>query len=228
MSPNNTKACLYVTSHEFYKDGALKNPIMFNDFNLENCYPQFFKTDYDIRITVSGKPSKEEKSFPFYNDNLERYGSDDITVIDSTINNSDSTKVLLNGFSQEQFDYIAPLIKDKVRVLYLFKCPKIHNLSALSQFSKLECLLIYWNNSLETLWNMECNENLKVISFESITKLKYIETLKKSKVEYINFDSLFISGKKSQMLFDKSVFNEIPTLKYLNLRYIGVDEHITL
>lgn len=228
MTIKNTKSYFYITSNEFHEVGVLKNPIMFNDFYLENCYPQFFKVYYGVKITATKKPTKEEKSMPFYNDYRDRYGNSDITVIDETIKNSDSTNVLLNGFSQEQFDYIAPLIKDSVKVLYLFKCPRIHDLSALSGFSKLECALIYWNNSLETLWNMEHNEKLKVISFDSITKLKYIETLKDSKVEYINFDSLFDSGKKHKMLFDKSVFKEIPTLKYLNLRYIGIDEHITL
>jgi hypothetical protein len=55
MSLNNTKACLYVANPEFYKDGALKNPVIFNDFYLENHYPQYFSINYDVRITASKK-----------------------------------------------------------------------------------------------------------------------------------------------------------------------------
>ena len=217
---------LFVTCSDFFEETALKNPIKFNDIYLENKYPDFLKTNYGVRIIVAKEPTKEEREFPIYNDYRDRYGNADISSIADCINNNDATNIFLNGFSQKQFDYIAPLIKEKVKILYLFKCPRIINLSVLSQFSKLECVLIYWNNSLETLWHMENNKNLKVLSFSAISKLKDISTLTKSSVEYINFHSMYPGGSIKEMLFDKSILYKIPNLKQLHLTFNKIDEHI--
>lgn len=217
---------LYITCTDYFEETALKNPIIFNDIYLDNKYPDYFEASYGVRIIATKKPTKEEREFPIYNDYRDRYGNADIYSIDKCINDNDATNVFLNGFSQKQFNYIAPLIKDKVKILYLFKCPKIKNLSVLSEFRNLECVLIYWNNSLETLWNMENNNNLKALSFETISKLKDIDSLAKSTVEYINFHSMYPNGLIKEMLFDKATFYKMPNLKQLNLQYKNVDEHI--
>ena len=109
--------------------------------------------------------------------------------------------------------------RTKIPIIYFFKCPRIHDLSALAQFAKLKCVHIYWNNSLESLWNMTDNKQLKVISCIMISKLSKIEALKQSHVKYICFDSSDNNGNAKKALFDVSVFEQMPYLKHLSLTY---------
>lgn len=210
---------VYITDSEFFDDGALKNPISVCDRDLEKTFPQFDRIHYNPRIIAADPPTEIERSFPAYNSYRDRYGQSDISAIDRAIAESDGKHIFLNSFDQALFDYTAPLIRETASVLYLFKCPRIHDLSALSQFSELECLFIYWNNKLETLWDMTNNPKLKVLSFHSVTKLCHIEQLIDSSVEHIHFDSLDNSGNRKEMLFDDSVFAGMKNLKHLCLIY---------
>ena len=108
---------------------------------------------------------------------------------------------------------------DTAEIIYFFKCPRIYDLSVLSQFVKLKCVHIYCNNSLESLWDMTGNKDLKVISFAAISKLSRIEALTQSFVEYVCFDSSDINGRSKKSLFDVSVFEQMPYLKHLSLTY---------
>jgi hypothetical protein len=103
--------------------------------------------------------------------------------------------------------------------LYLFKCTKICDLSALSEFKKLKGLFIFANTTLTSLWDMRHNENLKILSFAYITKLQNIEYLIESNVEYVNFDSSDNSGNEGETLFDETIFKKMPGLKHLFLTY---------
>lgn len=203
---------VYITDKEWFDSTANKNPVSVLDHNLETIYPQFYSADYDLKILATKPATEEEKTFPIYNDYRERYGRTDFPAIDSAAKN-----VFLNGFNQKQFEHIAPLISDTTEILYLFKCPKINDLSHLSAFKNLQCVHIYWNNSLEKLWDMQGNTHLKALSFVHITKLKQIENLTASRIEYVNFDSADNFGKKTKLSIDKSVFDKIPTLKHLFL-----------
>ena len=120
---------------------------------------------------------------------------------------------------QEHFDYIAPLIKNTTEVLYLFKCRLIKDLSILSEFKNLKCVLIFGNSSLKSLWDMSNNKSLKVLSFDYITNLREIETLKQSGVEYVSFSSMDFSSDKKELLMDTRIFDEMPELKHLKLVY---------
>ena len=66
---------------------------------------------------------------------------------------------------------------------------------------------------------MSHNKELKVISFISISKLRNVDSLKESYVEYVCFDSSDNSGHTKKALFDVSVFEQMPHLKYLSLLY---------
>ena len=144
----------------------------------------------------------------------EKYGFSSIAKLDSIFSKYAAKNVFLNGFNQVQFEHIAPFIKDTTEILYLFKCPKIHDISLLSTFKMLRCVHIYWNNSLECLWDMQNNSNLQVLSFVYVTKLKHIENLIDSPVEYIHFDSSDNLGRKKKLLVDESVFSKMGELKY--------------
>lgn len=210
---------IYITDKSWFEIGGLKNPIAILDHKLEKIYPELYNLEYDLKLLVAKPATETEKSAPFYNDYREKYGSSDISALGAAAKISTAKHVFLNGFYQEHLEYIIPFIKDTVEVLYLFKCPKINDLSVLSELKNLKCLFVYWNNSFERLWDMKNNQNLKIISFISVTKLNNIDTLKNSNVEYITFDSSDNSDNKKCLLFDRTALDEIPHLKNLTLVY---------
>ena len=209
----------FISDAQWFESTALKNPICVLDHNLETSYPEFYKIDYDVRLLATGAASQEEKASPLYNDYRERYGVSDIASCYDAMAKTQRKYVFLNGFNQKQFSEIAPMLKDSAEVLYFFKCPQIRDLSILSQFKKLRCVHIYGNNSLERLWNMECQEHLKVISCVGITKLRDIEALRNSFVEYLHLDGTDNAGRKKKIPFDPAIFGEMPGLKQVSLEY---------
>lgn len=211
---------LFVSGEEWFEGTALSNPVTFCDLKLERFYPELFTVDYDLKLVVGKAPTKAEKSSPIYNDRLERYGNADIGVLKTAAENKPAKNVLLNGFMQEHLDYIAPYIKNTAEVLLLFKCNGIEDLSVLSDFKKLKCVLMFANNKLESLWDMQNNSELKVISFDRVTKIKEVGALAQSSLEYISFDSRDNYGNPKEFLVDDiKVFDEIPSLKHLTLMY---------
>ena len=213
---------VYITDSEWFEASSLRNPICFMDHKIEQTYPEFYELDYDLKILATRAPTEEEKSMPIYNDYREKYGDSDISVIDTVTHGRIAKNIFLNGFNQEQFEHIAPLIKETAEVLYLFKCTKVKDLSALSDFKNLKCLFIFGNNSLESLWDMRYNDDLKIISFVYVTKLREIGSLIDSNIEYVNFDSSDNCGNKKEMLLDKEIFTKISTLKHLTLIFKGI------
>ena len=204
---------IFITEKEWFESTALKNPVTTLDHSLKQFFPDFYRVSYDTKLLAT----KAEVKTPFSNDYRERFGTTNLLALDAAIADSDARYIFLNGFNQNQFSHIAPLIKDTAEILYFFKCPRISDLSILSQFPKLKCVHIYWNNSLESLWDMTGNPHLKVLSFQMISKLRHIEALKDSTVEYICFDSSDNSGNKKKALFDASVFTQMSHLKHLSL-----------
>ena len=215
------KKFVYITAEEWFKNGALQNPLLFHDHKIDRIYPGLNRVNYDLKLLVTNAPTQAEKNSIIYNNYREKYGSDNIDSLAAAALKKPCKHVLLNNFDQAHFEYIVPYIKDTAEILYLFKCPKIHDFSPLSAFKNLKCLYVFWNNTLETLWDMRNNENLKVISFLFTTKLLNIDTLADSHVEYVTLDSSDNCGNKKPMLFGPSVFENMPALKHLRLIYIG-------
>lgn len=211
--------CSYIFDVEWFENTALKNPICTSDHKLGEYFPEFYSLHYDVRMLAAKSSTTEEKSSPFYNDYRERYGVRVLSDFDKVFGDKPKKYVFLNGFTQNQFVQIVPKIKDTAEVIYFFKCPRIKDLSALSQFTNLKCVHIFWNNSLESLWEMKNNKHLKVISFAAISKLKSIETLKDSAVEYIYLDSSDNNGNRKPALFDLKVFEQMQNLKHIFLGY---------
>ena len=202
---------IYITAKEWFESTAQKNPILTLDITLKQFFPDFYRVSYDTKLLATRADVNK--------DYCNRFGTTNLLALDAAIADSDARYIFLNGFNQNQFSHIAPLIKDTAEILYFFKCPRISDLSILSQFPKLKCVHIYWNNSLESLWDMTGNPHLKVLSFQMISKLRHIEALKDSTVEYICFDSTDNSGNKKKALFDASTFSKMPHLKHLSLVY---------
>lgn len=208
---------IFITAAEWFESTSLRNPISSMDHKLERFFPDCYSVAYDTKLLATKAAMAEEKQSPLYNDYREQFGVEDIHALDTAIMDHDARYVFLNGLNQDQFLHIAPKLKDTAEILYFFKCPRIYDLSALSQFTKLKCVHIYWNNSLESLWDMTGNKQLKVISCVMISKLSNIEPLKRSCVEYVCLDSSDNYGHKKKALFPISVFEQMPHLKHLSL-----------
>lgn len=214
-----SKQYIFIYDNEWFDSTSLKNPIPTLDHKLEAYFPEFYETHYELRILAAEPASLEEKSALFYNDYRERYGVSDISSLDETIKSARPKSVFFNGFDQKLFLSIAPKLMETVEVIYFYKCPKIQDLSVLSQFTRLKCVHIYWNHSLEILWDMTSNPQLKVLSCTAISKLRNVDALKNASVEYVHLDSLDHSGNKQKALFDTAVFDQMQHLKHLSLNY---------
>lgn len=178
------KKSIYIFNDLWFDSTALKNPLSTLDHKLDKYYPNYYELNYDVKLLATEENEIEDQ----INDYKQRYGTKDINDLKEYVIKKKPQSVLLDGFDQKQFDYIIDYIKD-VKILYLFKCNKINDLSKLSNCINLECLHIYWNNRLDSLWNMYKNTKLKVLSLDRITKLSFIEDLLTSNIEYITFDS---------------------------------------
>ena len=216
------KKYLYVT--DSFEGTHSGDTVIFNDHKLKKYYPDFYEAKYDLKLLITTKPTKAEKESPIYNSIYEEIGSEDISALKDCALNKNAKRVILNGFGQEHFDYIAPYLKDKTEILFLFKCPRISDLSPLADFKELKCLYIYWNNKLEKLWDMKNNTKLEILSFISISKLSCVNALKDSTVKYISFDSTGnYPNKKDCLIEDMSAFEQMPQLQHLKLVYKNCD-----
>lgn len=213
------KRKIFITSTEWFESGSLKNPIISSDSELEKLFPDFYCANYDTKLLATNPPEATEKNAVVYNDYREKYGYYDLSLLKAEILKSDTKNILINGFNQCLFDYITPLIRDTAEILYFFKCPRISDLSVLSQFSKLRCVHIFHNNSLTGLWDMTNATQLKAISFNAVTKLSDIDSLKRSFVEYIHIDGTDNSGRKKAAFFNTPDFEENPHLRCLSLDF---------
>lgn len=212
------KKSIYIFNDLWFDSTALENPLSTLDHKLDKYYPNYYELNYDVKLLATEENEIEDQ----INDYKQRYGTKDINELKEYVIKKKPQSVLLAGFDQEQFDYIIEYIKD-VKILYLFKCNKINDLSKLSNCTNLECLHIYWNNRLDSLWNMYKNTKLKVLSFDHITKLSFIEYLLTTNIEYITFDSTNNIGQtKYEFSGDINIFKQMRNLRHLKLRYKNV------
>lgn len=212
------KKSIYIYNDEWFDSTALENPLITLDHKLEDLYPKYYEVNYDVRLLATEENEIEDQ----INNYKQRYGTKDIEELKDYVIKKNPQAVLLNGFDQAQFDYMIDFIKD-VKILYLFKCNKIKDLYKLSRCLNLECLHIDWNNRLESLWNMNNNTSLKVLSFDRISKFANIDDLISTNIEYITFDSRDILGQtKYEFSGNVDVFKQMKNLKYLKLQYKNV------
>lgn len=212
------KKSIYIYKDEFFENTMLSNPCNASDHKLNNYYPQYYEVNYEVRLLATEENEIEDQ----INDYKQRYGTKDLNELIEYVIKKNPQAVLLNGFDQKQFDIIINYIKD-VKILYLFKCNKIENLSNLNNCPNLKCLHIYWNNRLESLWDMSNNKNIKVLSFDFISKLSKIHDLVNTSIEYITFDSRNNIGQtKYEFSGNMDVFKQMKNLKYLKLQYKNI------
>jgi hypothetical protein len=223
------KYCFVADEEFFLNTGYFKNPIGTLDHKLQQFFPNFSLVHYDLRIIAHKIPvfpkSKVNEELrekcpvlffdPFIEVSLSR-----IDYLKEIALNKLAKTIYLNGFTLEQFKYIVPYIKNTAEIIFFNKCNSIDDLSILSEFPNLQCVHIYWNNKLKSLWDMKGNKRLKALSFDFITKLQNVDGLKESTVEYLCLSGESPSGYKVDFLVeDKSVFQKVPNLKHLTLNF---------
>ena len=92
---------IYVTDENWFESTSLRNPIMAEDCKLKEFYPEFFETEYDLKLLVSKAPTETEKSSIIYNDSIERNGNTDIETLRNTVaEKTGCQNVFLNGLSK--------------------------------------------------------------------------------------------------------------------------------
>ena len=130
---------IYITSKEWFEETPLKNPVLSLDHSLEQIYPQFYNTEYDLKILATKPATAEEKKFPGYNDYREKYGKSDISAIDIAVSSNTSKNVFLNGFNQKQFEYMCTHLRflnvDKRERLLILGHLNKYNISVVSSIS---------------------------------------------------------------------------------------------
>ena len=113
---------IYIYNDEWFDSTALENPLITDDNKLDDYYPEYYEVNYDVRLLAVEENEIEDQ----INAYKQRYGTKDINELKDYVIKKNPQAVLLNGFDQEQFDYIIDYIKD-VKILYLFKCNKIND-----------------------------------------------------------------------------------------------------
>lgn len=75
------------------------------------------------------------------------------------------------GLNQKSFEYLITRYGERLRTIYFFSSPDIRDFSPLSELTKLENVLVYWNRKAETLWDMKNNAGLKGIQISASKRL---------------------------------------------------------
>lgn len=70
---------LYITNEALSENSSKsRSTDLVLDNKLGEYYPDYYEVDYDLKLLVAKKPTKEEKNNPIYNGIYEKIGSDGI------------------------------------------------------------------------------------------------------------------------------------------------------
>lgn len=172
--------------------------------------PAHFLKEMDIQFAVC-KRENVCHSFELY--------SEDFGVFLEESNNNHPSNIILTGFSQEHIDMILPYIKNTVKSLCLFKCPRLESFDFIRECENLTYIDIYWNQKATALWNVKDNENLHTLIIDSCKKLSDFSGLKYSSVSHLeiwgcNYLSSFTPKTR---INDLSIFQTMSNLEILRL-----------
>lgn len=92
------------------------------------------------------------------------------------------------GLTQNDFDEFIEKYAKQYEFIYFFKCPKLNNLSRLSELKTLKFVAFYWNNSATTLWDMKENVSLEGIFLNDFSKLTDLSSIATS----LNLEELWL------------------------------------
>lgn len=147
-------------------------------------------------------------------------GTYDIKDIENQIRKIKPKRLEITGFTQLQFDFIIPFVKENLLSLSIFKCPKISDLSGIAELNKLLYLDIYWNTKATKLWNI--GNKLRKLIITDCNKLTDFEGLGGSKLESLQlYGSDGLSSFKSKLVInDLNIIFQLNTLEELGLNIV--------
>ena len=96
------KKSIYIYNDDWFDQTALSNPRITLDHKLDDYYPEYYEVNYDVRLLAT----EEDEIADQFNDYKQRYGTKDINELKGYVIKKNPQAVLLDGFDQEQFDYI--------------------------------------------------------------------------------------------------------------------------
>lgn len=141
----------------------------------------------------------------------------DKNVLLEKLYNLKPEKLVLTHFYQEHIEAILPYLKEHVKVLYIFKCPRLASWDFLCECKNLEVVDIYWNQKATALWDLKANPNLHTLVIDSCNKLSDFSILRDSGLKHLeiwgcNYLSSFTPKTK---IDDLSIFQTMPRLENL-------------
>ena len=101
------KKSIYIYNDDWFDQTALSNPLITLDHKLDDYYPEYYEVNYDARLLATEENEIEDQ----INDYKQKYGTKDINELKDYVIKKNAQAVLLNGFDQQQFDYIIKMLK---------------------------------------------------------------------------------------------------------------------
>lgn len=89
----------------------------------------------------------------------------------------DATAIQISGLDQRMFERLVAEYGRQFRGLYLWKCPRITDLSPIQDLPQLTHVACYWNQRATRLWDLSATPNLRGLHFEDFTRLTALDDL---------------------------------------------------
>ncbi len=95
--------------------------------------------------------------------------------------------VTISGLDQEGFEYFIKNYGKQFKIIQFFKNKKVEDWSLLSTLPDLEFLYYFFNQRIESLWDMTPNKKLKGIVLKDFSRLKSLKGIEKAEnLEYFS------------------------------------------
>lgn len=123
--------------------------------------------------------------------------------------------IKVSDLREKELNYLVDTYGNQIHYIYLFKCNKIADLSALGRLKNLCYVIAYWNIKAKQFWDMSNNENLlgiKVYGFTGLTNLDDIPTAPKLESLEAPFNKGLVSLKPLLQTKLKELLISFPSL----------------
>ena len=88
-----------------------------------------------------------------------------------------ATEISVNGLTQDTFEYLITQYGSQFKVINFWKCPLVHDLTALGSLPGIEYIVYFWNQRGEHLWDLSGNTSLKGFGFDDFSRLHDLSQL---------------------------------------------------
>lgn len=88
-----------------------------------------------------------------------------------------ATEISVNGLTQDTFEYLIARFGSQFKVINFWKCPLVHDLTALESLPGIEYIVYFWNQRAERLWDLSKNPSLKGLGFDDFSRMRDLSRL---------------------------------------------------